>query len=185
MRILRIVILGGLCLAFASACIGNVNKDVIPESRVTENAADDICETEPDTEKAEGTSPTSADVTLDEDDRSLIAWLIACEIGDRPYEAQVCFASVILNRVGDSGFSESVRGVIFESGDFLSVSRGNVTGGVGEAEKSSQKYKIAKAALDEALRADPTGGALYFGYIDDGKSAVTGSYECGGMFFSR
>lgn len=185
MKILRIALLCGICLAFASACTGRTVKDVIPDVRLGENKAEDVRETDDFSETAVESAPTSADVTLDEDDKALISWLIACEIGDRPFSAQVCLASVILNRIGDSGFSESVRGVIFESGDFLSVSRGDVAGGVGEAEKSTKKYKTAEAALTEALRADPTGGALYFGYLSDGKSAVAGAYECGGMFFGR
>ncbi|MBR6808508.1 MAG: cell wall hydrolase [Clostridia bacterium] len=185
MKILKIAILGGLCIALASACTARTVKNVAPETVKEGTEAASAEKSEYMTETPAETSQALAEISLDEDDRALISWLIACEIGDRPFSAQVCLASVILNRLGDSGFSETVRGVIFESGDFRSVSRGEVTGGVGKAEKSTNKFKIAAAALEEALVTDPTGGALYFGYLEDGRASSTGTYECGGMFFGR
>ena len=127
----------------------------------------------------------TADVTLDEDDKSLIAWLIACEVGDRPYIAQVSFASVILNRIEEGGVMGSARGVVFESGDFISVTRGLVTGGVSEEQRSTDEYKTASRALEEALRFDPTGGALYFSFAEDGKKSFGEDKEIGGMVFGR
>ena len=185
MKFLKFLTFGVLCIAFVSACTGKDVKSKVPDVQTEEAQTEDIIETESQQKAPEKFTTTSVGVSLDEDDRELISWLIACEVGDRPFTAQVCLASVILNRIMDAGFSESARGVIFESGDFKSVSRGEVSGGVTEAEKSTKKYKVAEAALDEAMKGDPTNGALYFGYVGEDKVSHIGFYECGGMVFGR
>ena len=183
MKIIKSIITGAICLGIITSCTGKSVKELMNDVKNFrwEKSDAKVEETDKDGEY----SPVNAEVALDEDDRELISWVVACEVGDRPYKCQVCLAAVILNRIVDDGFSEDARGVIFESGDFTSVTRGLVTGGVSEAEKSTDRYKVAARALTEAMENDPTGGSLYFGYLSDDAPAVTGVYECGGMVFCR
>lgn len=123
-------------------------------------------------------------VTLTEDDKSLIAWLVACETDGYPYMTKVCVAAVILNRLENDSFSDTARGLIFESEDFESVYRGLVTGSPTSAQCSTKKYRLGMKALEEALGGkDPTGGALYYADAKDADSDVLNGYECGGMIF--
>lgn len=182
MKILKSVLTGILCLGIISSCTGKSIRELIPDLEDLKWSKGTSAE---DDSEDSSYLPTDAEVSLDEDDKALIAWVIACEVGDRPYKAQVCLAAVILNRIADDGFSEDARGVIFESGDFTSVTKGMVTGGVSKTEKQTARYNVARRALEEALLHDPTGGALYFGYSADSASHTVGSYECGGMVFGR
>ena len=120
--------------------------------------------------------------TLNDDERSLLTWLVACEAGDRPFMAQVCVAAVLLNRLESDG--GDVRELVFESGDFLSVVNGHVTGSPTASQKKTKKYRVGEMALDEALAGrDPTGGALYYAEADDKRSNIAIGYECGGLVF--
>lgn len=121
---------------------------------------------------------------LGEDERSLLAWLVACEAGNHPYMAQVCVAAVLLNRLDAEDCD--LRELIFEEGDFRSVTEGHVRGEPTEAERSTKKYTVGMMALEEALSGrDPTGGALYFAEADDRDSRVAIGYECGGLVFGK
>ena len=175
MKLIRSMILGVICVTLIGSCTGrNISEDITnAASKVISNISDAPVE-------------TSARVQLSEEDASLVAWLIASEISQYPYRSQICLAHVILNRIEAYGFSDSARGVVFESGDFVSVAEGRVTGDPSDEQKNMKKYKIAQKALNEALAGeDITGGVLFFGYTRDGTSYVTGSYECGGMVFGK
>ncbi len=126
------------------------------------------------------------DEVLTDDDILLITHLVACEMGTRPYMTQVCFAAMVLNRIGDAGFPQGPRGVVFDSGDFKSVMSGEVNGTIPASFTASSKYRIASKAVNEALGGnDPTGGALYFATSDDITSGIAPAHECGGVFFGR
>lgn len=181
MKLLRGILTGLVCLTIVSSCTGKSIKDIpfLGEYFSDRPAA------ERGTEENK-LSQTSAEPELDEDDKLLISRLIACEVGDRPYKAQVCLASVILNRIADESFSDNARGVVFESGDFVSVAKGLVSGVITDEVKNSPQFKVARQALEDALQnGDPTGGALYFGYISGNSPSVSGTFECGGMVFGR
>lgn len=133
---------------------------------------------------AELTDSTTVSLSLTEDDKSLIAWLVACEADGYPYMTKVCVAATILNRLENDSFADTARGLIFESEDFESVYRGLVTGSPTVAQCSTKKYRLGMKALEEALAGkDPTGGALYYADAKDVDSGVLNGYECGGMIF--
>lgn len=86
----------------------------------------------------------------------LIARAINGEARGEPYEGQVAVGAVILNRVKNPNFPNTIAGVIYQSGAFTAVSDGQIN--VPIAEGST----VLKAAQDALNGWDPTGGALYY-----------------------
>lgn len=89
-------------------------------------------------------------------DIQLMARAINGEARGEPYEGQVAVGAVILNRVKDSRFPNSISGVIYERGAFTAVSDGQINAALSEG---STVYKAAQDALNGW---DPTGGCVYY-----------------------
>ncbi len=89
-------------------------------------------------------------------DIQLMARAINGEARGEPYEGQVAVGAVILNRVKDSRFPNSISGVIYEPGAFTAVSDGQINAALSEG---STVYKAAQDALNGW---DPTGGCVYY-----------------------
>ncbi|WP_053956095.1 spore cortex-lytic enzyme [Inediibacterium massiliense] len=87
-------------------------------------------------------------------DINLLAMAIYGESRGEPYVGQVAVASVILNRVKNPSFPNSIAGVIFQPGAFTAVDDGQIY-----LNPNSQAYKAARDALNGW---DPTGGAIYY-----------------------
>ena len=89
-------------------------------------------------------------------DVQLMARAINGEARGEPYEGQVAVGAVILNRVKDSRFPNTVAGVIYQSGAFTAVTDGQIDLAIDEG---STVYKAAQDALNGW---DPTGGCVYY-----------------------
>ena len=89
-------------------------------------------------------------------EKELMASLIFCEAGNQPYEGQVAVGAVILNRVKDSKFPNSISGVIYQPGAFTAVSDGQINQPIKEGST------VYKAAQDAKNGWDPTGGCIYY-----------------------
>ncbi len=89
-------------------------------------------------------------------DIQLMARAINGEARGEPYEGQVAVGAVILNRVKDSRFPNTISGVIYQSGAFTAVSDGQINSPIAE---DSTVYKAAQDALNGW---DPTGGCVYY-----------------------
>ncbi|GEL76139.1 spore cortex-lytic enzyme [Tenuibacillus multivorans] len=106
----------------------------------------------------EGTpeEPTATNVPkgYSQNDIQLLSQAVYSEARGEPYVGQVAIAAVILNRVDDSTFPDSISGVIFEPLAFTAVADGQFY-----MEPNSQ----AKEAVIDALNGwDPSGGATYY-----------------------
>lgn len=99
-------------------------------------------------EAASGSSQSS--------DIQLMARAINGEARGEPYEGQVAVGAVILNRVKDSRFPNTIAGVIYQSGAFTAVSDGQINVPI---EENSTVYKAAEDAMNGW---DPTGGCVYY-----------------------
>lgn len=86
----------------------------------------------------------------------LIARAINGEARGEPYEGQVAVGAVILNRVKNPNFPNTVAGVIYQSGAFTAVSDGQINVPIKEGST------VLKAAQDALNGWDPTGGAIYY-----------------------
>lgn len=89
-------------------------------------------------------------------DVQLMARAINGEARGEPYEGQVAVGAVILNRVKDSRFPNSISGVIYQPGAFTAVSDGQINASISEV---STVYKAAQDAMNGW---DPTGGCVYY-----------------------
>ena len=89
-------------------------------------------------------------------DVQLIARAINGEARGEPYEGQVAVGAVILNRVKDSRFPNTIAGVIYQQGAFTAVSDGQINVPI------DPNSTVVKAAQDALNGWDPTGGAVYY-----------------------
>lgn len=85
---------------------------------------------------------------------NLLARAISGEARGEPYEGQVAVGAVILNRVNNSSFPNTIAGVVYQSGAFDSVADGQIN-----MEPTTTAVKAARDALNGW---DPSGGAIYF-----------------------
>lgn len=87
-------------------------------------------------------------------DRYLLAKCIYAEARGESYTGQVAIGAVILNRVKDSRFPNTVAGVIYQPWAFTAVNDGQI-----KLEPNSKAYQAA----DDALNGwDPTYGSVYY-----------------------
>lgn len=89
-------------------------------------------------------------------DIQLMARTINGEARGEPYEGKVAVGAVILNRVKDSKFPNSISGVIYQPGAFTAVSDGQIN------QPIKEESTVYKAAQDAKNGWDPTGGCIYY-----------------------
>lgn len=89
-----------------------------------------------------------------QNDVMLLASCINGEARGESYEGQVAVAAVILNRVDDPNFPNSISGVVYQGGAFDAVADGQIN--------LSPKDSCISAAKDALNGWDPTGGAIYY-----------------------
>lgn len=89
-----------------------------------------------------------------ENDIKIMANAVYGESRGEPYRGQVAVAAVILNRVNDANFPNSVSGVIFQPGAFTAVADGQIW---------LTPNETARKAVQDALNGvDPTNGCTYY-----------------------
>jgi len=103
-----------------------------------------------------GQEPVKASNSGNTSDVQLLARAINGEARGEPYEGQVAVGAVILNRVKDSKFPNTIAGVIYQSGAFTAVADGQINVPIEEG------ATVVKAARDALNGWDPTEGAIYY-----------------------
>ena len=93
-------------------------------------------------------------MSLSDEQINLLSKLVAAEARGESYEGQVAVAAVVLNRVQDSRFPDSIEGVIYQKNAFSVVRNGYI-----KAERTEESDKAVKDAL---YGNDPTNNAIYF-----------------------
>lgn len=112
-------------------------------------------------------------VSVSADDLTLLASIIYCEAGGESYEAQLAAGAVVMNRVRSSAFPNSVREVIYQSGQFGPVKTGKLARVIAQGKATASCYQAAQEVLNGA---DNTGGCLYFNdYNSSGKGITIGN----------
>lgn len=110
---------------------------------------------------AAASNSQTASASYTQSELDLLARLITAEAQGEPYQAQVGVGAVVLNRVKDSRFPNTISSVIYEvSGgyhQFTPVKNGWINKPATETSK--------KAAYDALQGSDPSNGAVY--YFDD------------------
>ena len=89
-------------------------------------------------------------------DEQLLARVINGEARGEPYEGQVAVGAVVLNRVRDPRFPNTLAGVIYQPGAFTAVSDGQINVPI------DPNSTVVKAARDALNGWDPTNGCVYY-----------------------
>ena len=89
-------------------------------------------------------------------EEQLLARAINGEARGEPYEGQVAVGAVILNRVKDPRFPNTIAGVIYQPGAFTAVSDGQINVPI------DPNSTVVKAARDALNGWDPTNGCVYY-----------------------
>jgi N-acetylmuramoyl-L-alanine amidase len=99
-------------------------------------------------------SSSGAGSKYNSNDRYLLAKVIYAEARGESYTGQVAIAAVVLNRVEDSRFPNTIAGVIYQPWAFAAVNDGQIN-----LEPNQKAYQAA----DDALNGwDPTYGCVYY-----------------------
>ena len=99
-------------------------------------------------------SNSNSSVSTNSNDLNLLARVIYGEARGEPYTGQVAIGAVVLNRVRNSSFPNTIAGVVYQSGAFDADSDGQI---------NLTPNSTAKKAAQDALNGwDPTYGAIYY-----------------------
>jgi N-acetylmuramoyl-L-alanine amidase len=99
-------------------------------------------------------SNTGNNIMLSQSDIDLMAKVVFAESNLEPYDGKVGVASVILNRLKDSQFPNTIKEVIMQKSAFSCVKNGDIS--------VSANDTCYRAVLDAIKGEDPTGKAMFF-----------------------
>lgn len=88
-----------------------------------------------------------SEVTFADGDRYLLANLIYCEAGGEPYAGQLAVGAVVINRVLNSLYPDTVVGVIYQSNQFSPVASGRFDLALASDKATANCYKAADEAM--------------------------------------
>lgn len=117
-------------------------------------------------------APQTEAASTSSDDVSLLAAIIYCEAGNQSYEGMVAVGAVVMNRVYSPSFPNSIREVIYQSGQFTPASSGTLASALANGVPSAC-YDAAVAAMNGE---NPVGSALYFN-TGSGKGTKIGAHQ--------
>lgn len=104
-------------------------------------------------EPVEPANPTPV-ISYTPEEFELLARVINAEAYNQPFDGQVAVGAVIINRVLNEQFPDTIYDVIHQPGQFGVIANGQVNRTVSE--------RAYAAAMEALLGVDPTGGAFYF-----------------------
>lgn len=108
------------------------------------------------------------DYTATASDLELFAALIECEAGSTNYEGMLAVASVVVNRMKHSNYPDTLRGVIFQSGQFPPAHNGKVD----RVLKRGIKNSCLQAAQDALNGKNNVGSCLSFRAASSGHTGT-------------
>lgn len=91
---------------------------------------------------------------VSKEDVELLSRIIYAEARGESFEGQVAVGAVVLNRLEDPRFPQTIRDVIYQAGAFTAVTDKQI-----QLNPNDQAYKAAEAAVNGH---DPTDGALFY-----------------------
>ena len=131
------------------------NSSAAPAETYAEDFADDYVGDYTEEYTGDYTEETAS---YSEDDLDLMAGIIYCEAGNQSYDGMVAVGAVVMNRVNNDSFPDSVSDVIYQEGQFTPASSGDLSSAMSNG-IPSECYEAAAAALNGE---NPVGSALYF-----------------------
>ena len=118
-----------------------------------------------------------SEVTFVDGDLKILASIIYCEAGGEPYAGQLAVGSVVINRVLNSRYPDTLVGVVYQPYQFSPVKSGRMEIALAENKATQSCYNAATEAMSGVTNVD---GCLYFRTPIDG---VTPKYVIGGHIF--
>ena len=115
-------------------------------------------------------------ISYTEDELYLLASLLYCEAGGQGYDCQLACGAVIVSRVKDSRFPNSIYDVIYQAGQYGPTRSGSLDRAMANGSATQSCFDAARAALSGV---DNTNGALGFQGVSCGYDGV----EYNGMLF--
>ena len=128
---------------------------LIPKKLIYSNVMDVNYETKASSIQSKSTTKQSKEViNITNEELLLLSKLVTGEARGESYEGQVAVAAVVINRVRDPRFPNSIKDVIYQKNAFSVVENGSI---------NMQPTESAYTAAQEALYGnDPTNRAIYF-----------------------
>ena len=109
-------------------------------------------------EEYQAQQAASGSVAAGSGELDLLAAIIECEAGGESHTGKVAVGAVIMNRVRNGQFPNSITDVVYQSGQFSPVASGKLSSVLVRGARSDC-YQAAQDALNGS---NPIGGALYF-----------------------
>lgn len=167
-----------------------VTSEVVEVVEVTEPITEPTTEPTEPLETEEVTEPTEPEFvsfySYTEEELDLLARLVYSESGGESYDTKLRVASVVMNRVVDPNFPNTIREVIYQKNQF-SVTFLKVNGVVMiDRPADAESYQAAKEILDYGSILPSTVQVFYATYCDDSWVTSRVTYEiCGNTVFAH
>ena len=98
-----------------------------------------------------GTVETETELPYSENDLYVLSHIISAEAGNCSEEMMIAVGSVVLNRVADERFPDTIYDVVFQPGQYSPTWNGAFY-----AEPTEAACKVAKTLLEEGPTIDPS-----------------------------
>ena len=143
--------------------------------RLEEEAKEDVKpvktnkeETDKDSNKESDSSSDGHSISATASDVELLAALLECEAGSSNYEALLAVGSVVVNRMKNRHYPDTVRGVIYQTGQFPPAHDGKVD----KVLKRGVKDLCVQAAKDALAGKNNVGDCLSFRASSSGRDGI-------------
>ncbi len=125
-------------------------------------------DTDKDSDKESSGSSNDSSISATASDVELLAALLECEAGTSNYEALLAVGSVVVNRMKNRHYPDTVRGVIYQSGQFPPAHDGKVD----RVLKRGVKALCVQAAQDALAGKNNVGDCLSFRASSSGREGL-------------
>lgn len=121
-----------------------------------------------DSDNDSDTSSDNSSISATASDVELLAALLECEAGSTNYEALLAVGSVVVNRMKNRYYPDTVYGVIYQDGQFTPAGNGKVE----KVLKRGVKDLCVQAATDALNGKNNVGDCLYFRAASSGRPGL-------------
>ena len=150
------------------------------EQKILQLQAEERAKKETEVKYCNGISYTAEDVKL-------LACLIHSEAGGQSYEGKLAVANVVLNRMKSSKYPDTIKAVIYQSGQFTVAASGSLQKQLNDYKNYTSNLELMsiKAAKEALEGANNIGSRMYFhsyraaakkGYTDKSSSVKIGDH---------
>ena len=136
--------------------------------KVVEPVVPDKDKSENKTDSDSDTSSNGSSISATASDVELLAALLECEAGNSNYEALLAVGSVVVNRMKSRHYPDTVRGVIYQSGQFPPAHDGKVD----KILKRGVKDLCVQAATDALNGKNNVGDCMSFRAASSGRPGL-------------